>query len=60
VNCLKHGKGTDIFANGDVYSGNYAFGKPEGQGVYKWKNGSVYQGEFKEGLKNGYGEWKKI
>ena len=40
--------------------GNYSFGKPDGQGVYKWKNGSIYQGEFKEGLKHGYGEWKKV
>ena len=25
--CLKHGEGTDIFANGDIYVGNYKFGK---------------------------------
>jgi len=57
---LKHGKGTDIFANGDVYTGNYGFGKPDGYGSYKWKNGSMYVGEFKDGMKHGKGEWKKI
>jgi len=25
-NCLKHGNGTDIFSNGDVYIGQYKFG----------------------------------
>ena len=48
-----------MFAKGDVYTGNYAFGKPDGAGVYKWKNGSLYTGEFKDGLKHGYGDWKK-
>ena len=57
---MKHGKGTDIFANGDCYTGNYAFGKADGKGVYKWKNGSIYSGEFKEGMKHGRGEWKKV
>ena len=57
---MKHGRGSDIFANGDVYTGNYAYGKPDGKGVYKWKNGSIYTGEFKEGMKHGRGEWKKV
>jgi hypothetical protein len=48
-----------MFANGDVYTGNYAYGKPDGAGIYKWKNGSIYTGEFKEGLKHGFGEWKQ-
>ena len=26
VGCLKHGKATDSFTNGDVYTGNYAYG----------------------------------
>ena len=30
--CLKHGTGSDIFINGDVYSGDYVNGKPEGKG----------------------------
>lgn len=27
--CLKHGEGTEKFANGDIYVGNYVNGKPE-------------------------------
>lgn len=37
---MKHGKGSDIFANGDKYNGDYRNGKPFGQGVYTWSNGS--------------------
>lgn len=59
VNCLKHGKGSDLFANQDVYTGTYAFGKPDGSGVYKWKSGSIYSGDFSQGMKHGRGEWRK-
>ena len=30
--CLRHGNGTDFFSNGDVYIGQYQYGKPEGYG----------------------------
>lgn len=30
--CLKHGIGTESFANGDIYNGNYLEGKPDGYG----------------------------
>ena len=56
---MKHGQGSDFFANGDVFTGVYVNGKPEGQGQYKWKNTSIYIGEFKNGLKHGRGKWKK-
>ncbi len=55
---MKHGQGTDIFSNGDMYTGEYKDGKPEGKGQYTWKNGSFYIGEFKNGLKHGKGRWK--
>jgi hypothetical protein len=29
---LKHGLGTDLFANGDKYVGEYRYGRPEGRG----------------------------
>jgi len=41
---LRHGNGTDFFSNGDIYVGQYHFGKPEGFGQYKWENGSNYTG----------------
>ena len=56
--CLKHGTGTDIFVNGDVYSGEYVNGKPEGKGQYTWQNGASYVGEFKAGMKEGKGKWR--
>ena len=44
---LKDGKGTDKFANQDMYTGEYRDGLPNGHGVYKWKSGSSFVGEFK-------------
>ena len=55
--CLKHGKGTDIFANKDTYVGEYKLGKPDGEGTYSWSNGATYVGQFKLGMKHGYGKW---
>jgi hypothetical protein len=43
---MKHGKGTDFFANGDKFTGFYNLGKPEGFGYYYWIEGSTYEGEF--------------
>ena len=57
--CLKHGNGTDFFANGDTYAGQYKFGKPCGYGEYLWKNGNRYVGSFHDGLKHGFGKWRK-
>ena len=56
---LRNGNGTDFFANGDVYVGQYLMGKPEGFGQYKWANGNTYTGEFKNGSKHGKGKWRK-
>lgn len=56
---MKHGKGTDFFANGDKYTGSYRNGKPDGIGTYSWEDGSYYEGSFKNGLKHGKGKWKK-
>ena len=56
---MKHGKGTDFFANGDKYTGNYKNGKPDGYGQHFWGDGSYYEGQFKSGLKHGKGTWKK-
>ena len=57
--CLRHGQGNDIFANGDVYLGEYSYGRAEGYGMYKWANGNSYSGIFQDGKKSGKGHWKK-
>lgn len=57
---LKHGYGTDYFANGDSYTGQYRYGKPYGRGVYYWvATTATYEGEFIEGKKEGKGRWFK-
>jgi hypothetical protein len=33
-NCLKDGKGSDTFANGDTHTGTYLKGKFDGKGTY--------------------------
>lgn len=59
MSSLKHGHGTEKFANGDVFMGNYENGKPNGFGEYHWKNESSYKGFFKNGLRHGKGVWRK-
>lgn len=56
---MRDGNGTDFFANGDVYTGEYKNGNPEGVGMYKWANENTYKGEFKNGMKHGKGRWRK-
>lgn len=41
---MKHGRGVDIFYNGDRYNGEYKNGKPNGKGIYTWSNGSFFEG----------------
>ncbi|KAJ3220516.1 hypothetical protein HK099_004235 [Clydaea vesicula] len=53
----RHGKGKNIFPNGDIYEGDYNEGKREGAGVYIWKaTGARYTGSYKENLRDGEGE----
>ena len=58
--CLKHGKGTDNFADtGEAYTGEYKDGQPHGKGAYTWPNGEIYEGDFINGVKHGKGRWRK-
>lgn len=41
---MKNGQGKEVFTNGDIYTGNYKDGKPDGYGEYTWKNGTIYKG----------------
>lgn len=59
MSSLKHGHGTEKFANGDLFIGNYQNGKPGGFGEYHWSNGNSYKGFFKNGLRHGKGVWRK-
>lgn len=33
---MKHGKGTEIYKNGDVFEGEFQYGYKHGEGEYKW------------------------
>ena len=55
---LREGIGFEKFENGNIYKGDFAFGKAQGRGIFVWRNGEVYEGEFYEGLKEGFGTWK--
>lgn len=55
---MKHGTGTDIFANNDSYTGEYKDGKPHGKGQYTWETGATYVGDFFSGMKHGKGKWR--
>jgi len=58
--CLKHGQGTDTFANGEAYTGDFVNGKAHGKGEYNWPTGAYYVGEFVQGKKEGKGKWKSM
>ena len=57
-NDLPHGKGINIWPNGNVYEGECENGKRNGMGVYfnirkKWR----YEGQYKDGKRHGSGIW---
>ena len=56
ANGIRHGKGKQIYANGDIYEGGWKSGKREGFGVLKLINGEIYEGEFVKGLREGQGK----
>ncbi|NXY62502.1 R10B2 protein, partial [Callaeas wilsoni] len=42
----RHGRGTFIYADGAMYSGEWDCNKKHGKGIFVFKNGHVFQGEF--------------
>ena len=40
-----------MFANEDIFEGNFNEGKLEGDGWLKLSNGDTYNGKFKNGVK---------
>lgn len=51
----RHGWGSALLPNGDIYEGEYLHGKRHGQGMYCFKNGARYIGNWRKGLKHGQG-----
>ena len=56
VNGLAHGHGVSRLSNGCEYVGEFAFGRPQGQGVLHFKSGGYYEGAFYVGVFSGHGK----
>ena len=54
---VPHGKGTRVYASGDVYEGDWVNGTPHGNGKYSWTDGDVYEGGWVNGKRSGKGKW---
>ena len=44
-----------VFANGDIYEGEFQNGNRQGQGKYTWTDNSFYEGEWLCDKMNGKG-----
>ncbi|XP_030760095.1 radial spoke head 1 homolog [Sitophilus oryzae] len=53
----RHGFGSALLPNGDIYEGEYYHGRRHGKGLYCFKNGARYTGLWRKGLKHGHGEF---
>jgi len=53
----KHGKGKYVYADGDIYVGEWKDNLMNGYGKYIYANGDIYEGEWKDNLKNGHGKY---
>ena len=51
------GRGKCVWADGDVYEGEWKAGEKEGQGIYRYASGAVYEGEYKAGKQEGQGTY---
>ena len=56
LNGKKHGYGTETFASGRCYIGQWSADLFHGNGVLHMDNGSTYKGDFNLGTYHGYGE----
>ena len=52
----RHGRGVNIFSNGDTYTGQWAEDRRHGEGVISWAGGRVYTGAMARGRMEGVGE----
>ena len=52
-NCI----GTLRFSNGDIYTGEFNYGKPNGKGAFTYGNGDSYNGTVAEGQRHGSGTY---
>ena len=53
----REGRGTMVYASGDMYEGQWRAGVPHGQGKYSFATGDVYEGGWVEGEMHGQGKY---
>lgn len=41
------GEGTFHYKNGNIYTGNFGYGRWEGKGVMRFANGAIYDGDWR-------------
>ena len=46
---LRHGRGVNLFSNGDTYTGQWVEDRRHGAGVIRWVGGRVYTGAMAGG-----------
>ena len=52
----KNGEGTETYADGGKYVGEYKDGKANGQGNETYASGGEYVGQYKNGQVHGFGK----
>ena len=53
---LPHGQGTKTFANGDIQTAIFIFGRANGRGCFQTLDGDFYRGQYRDGHPDGEGE----
>jgi hypothetical protein len=51
----RHGRGIQVWVEGNIYEGYWKNDKPNGMGKLIYKDGDIYEGEFINGKANGFG-----
>ena len=54
-----HHRETVTLMNGDVYDGEWLFGRKHGKGIYKFTSGATYEGRWTNGTMTGIGFFTK-
>lgn len=55
IEIVRQGAGSETFANGCTYTGNFVSGQRHGHGLYACPNGYIYEGMYTMGQINGRG-----
>lgn len=56
-NNVFHGRGEEIWKNGEKYQGEYYKSLRHGKGIFTWQDGSSYGGDFKNNTIEGFGTY---